>query len=92
MKNIKDLTNEVSKSGAGGASKDQIEAIIKKTFSVITQEMAADEDVRIANFGTFSAPMQAEREGRNPATGETIKIPAQRKAKFKALPSLKDLL
>ena len=43
----------------------------------------------IAGFGKFSVTERAAREGRNPATGETIQIDASRAAKFSAAAALK---
>jgi len=48
--------------------------------------------VALVGFGTFSAKKRAAREGRNPATKETIKIPAKTVASFKAGSKLKDAL
>jgi len=55
-------------------------------FDAITGELAAGRDVAIASFGKFSV---SDREGRNPATGETIQIAASRAAKFSAAAALK---
>ena len=46
----------------------------------------------IAGFGKFSVSERAAREGRNPATGETIRIAASRAAKFSAAAALKQQL
>lgn len=53
-------------------------------FNTITDMVATGEDVKITGFGTFTVTERAEREGRNPATGETITIPATKAPKFKA--------
>ena len=46
--------------------------------------------VSIIGFGTFTIAERAEREGRNPATGETMKIKASKSPKFKAGKAFKD--
>ena len=46
----------------------------------------------LVGFGTFSVSRRAARDGRNPRTGETIKIKASNLAKFKAGKALKDAL
>jgi DNA-binding protein HU-beta len=60
------------------------------------QDVARDalpgRDVAIAGFGKFSVGERAAREGRNPATGETIQIAASRAAKFSAAAGLKQQL
>jgi hypothetical protein len=55
-------------------------------------ELAAGRDVAIAGFGKFSVGERAAREGRNPATRETIQIAASRAAKFSAAAGLKQQL
>ncbi len=53
--------------------------------------MLVDGDkVAITGFGTFEVVERAERQGRNPATGETITIVASKSPKFKAGKALKD--
>ena len=57
---------------------------------VIMEVLAEGEEVKISGFGTFSVTERAPREGRNPATGETIQISAKKSPKFKAAKALKD--
>ncbi len=90
MKTLKDLVNGVSQSGAGNASKDQIEAVLRKAFSIIGDDLAEGEETRIPDFGTFSLASREARQGRNPATGETIQIAASKSVKFKPATSLKN--
>jgi DNA-binding protein HU-beta len=61
-------------------------------FDAIAGELAAGRDIAIAGFGKFSVTERAAREGRNPATGETIQIAASRAAKFSAAAALKQQL
>lgn len=61
-------------------------------WEVITEELKNGGKVAIAGFGTFSVGERAAREGRNPQTGETVKIAACKSAKFKAASALKDAL
>lgn len=70
------------------AATEQLDAVL----DVITAALVAGEDVKIAGFGTFSVTERAAREGRNPATGETIQIAASKAPKFKAAKALKDLI
>ncbi|MEI6847861.1 MAG: HU family DNA-binding protein [Chlorobiaceae bacterium] len=48
------------------------------------------EDVAIAGFGTFTTVERAERQGRNPQTGEPLTIPARKAVKFRAAKALRD--
>ncbi len=76
--------NETTKKAAG----EQLEAIL----AAITEALVAGDEVKIAGFGTFSVTERAAREGRNPATGETIQIAASKSPKFKAAKALKDIV
>lgn len=48
--------------------------------------------MRIVGFGTYTVVNRAATEGRNPRTGEVIKIPASRQPKFKPGKALKDAI
>lgn len=52
-------------------------------IEIIQENMAKGDNVQLIGFGTFSVTERAEREGRNPATGESMTIPAKRVVKFK---------
>lgn len=57
---------------------------------IIAIELDAGRDFTITGFGTFGTRRRKAREGRNPRTGETIKIPAMTVPTFKAGKGLKD--
>jgi DNA-binding protein HU-beta len=57
---------------------------------VVTEALKGGEEVRITGFGKFSVRERKSREGRNPQTGEKIKIPAQRVPAFSAGNALKE--
>lgn len=59
-------------------------------IGAITDQLAKGESVAIVGFGTFAVKPRAAREGRNPRTGETIKIAASNTPSFKAGKGLKD--
>ena len=68
-----------------------VAAIAEKAFiDVVTDELKAGEKIQLVGFGTFEVAERAAREGRNPTTGATIKIPASKAPKFKAGKALKD--
>lgn len=68
------------------AAGEHLEGLIE----VIIEALVAGEDVKVSGFGTFSVTERPEREGRNPATGESMVIAASKAAKFKASKTLKD--
>ena len=71
-------------------SKKDAEAAVKAFTDVIAEELKKGEKVQLVGFGTFEVAERAAREGRNPTTGATIKIPASKAPKFKAGKALKD--
>ena len=75
---------DISKSSAA----DAVEAVIDG----ITGALKKGDSVTFVGFGTFSVGRREARDGRNPRTGETIKIKASNLAKFKAGKGLKDAL
>lgn len=68
----------------------EIGVILDTVLETITEEMSKGEKVALAGFGSFEATVRAARQGRNPATGEIMTIPAKKVCKFKALKGLKD--
>jgi DNA-binding protein HU-beta len=56
----------------------------------ITEALKAGDEVRLVGFGTFVVTTRAASQGRNPRTGETIRIPSSRQPKFRAGKALKD--
>lgn len=63
---------------------------LEATIAVIEDSLKQSESVSIIGFGTFSVKQRGERSGRNPRTGETIRIPASSIPSFKAGKALKD--
>lgn len=73
---------ELSRADAAGA----VDAVI----SVITKTLKKGETITLVGFGTFEVRKRAARQGRNPKTGEAIKIKASKNPAFKAGKALKD--
>ena len=65
---------------------------LKAFADVVAEELQKGEKVQLVGFGTFEVSERAEREGRNPQTGETMKIAACKAPKFKAGKALKDAI
>ena len=74
---------------ATGLSKADSEKAFNATFDLFKKELADGNKVSVAGFGTFKISERAAREGRNPQTGETIKIAASKSVSFKAGSELK---
>ncbi len=73
---------DISKADAGRA--------LDATLDSITGALKKDDTVSLVGFGTFSVKERAARTGRNPQTGEPIKIAAAKTPGFKAGKALKD--
>ncbi|MGP1252985.1 HU family DNA-binding protein [Algihabitans albus] len=73
-----------------GLSKADSEKAVNAVFDSITGALKTGDEVRLMGFGNFSVAQRAASEGRNPRTGEKIKIPASKQVKFKAGKGLKD--
>ena len=71
-------------------SKKDSEKALTAFVEVVTEELQKGEKVQLVGFGTFEVSKRAAREGRNPQTGDTMKIEACTAPKFKAGKSLKD--
>lgn len=75
-----------------GISKDHARKIIDSVITAITSATAAGDEVNLVGFGRFKAANRAARSGRNPATGQTIEIPASRKLTFSPAKAVRDAL
>ena len=75
-----------------GLTKADATRAIDAVFATITESLKNGVKVPVAGFGTFAVSERAERDGRNPQTGEVVKIPARKAVTFKAGTALKDAL
>ena len=75
---------------ATNLKKTEATMAVESVFEAITKSLTSGNEVKIAGFGSFSVLKRAARTGRNPRTGESIKIAASKQPKFKAGKGLKD--
>lgn len=75
-----------------GLSKADARRVVDAVFSAITGAAVKGDEVSLAGFGKFKTKESAAREGRNPSTGETIKIAASKKLGFAPAKAVKDRL
>ena len=73
-------------------SKKEAAHAVDIVFDTITRNMSAGNDVMINDFGKFKKVDRKARMGRNPFTGETIKIKASKKARFLPAKALKEVI
>ena len=65
---------------------------LESTFEAVKKTLKKGGTVSLVGFGTFAVGKRAERTGRNPRTGETIKIKAGKVPKFRPGKALKDAI
>lgn len=80
--NKKELVNYISKSA--DLTVIQAEQALNGCLEAIAQSLRNNDNVSLVGFGTFSTAKREARTGRNPQTGQSIKIPAKKVVKFKA--------
>ena len=88
--NRTELIDAMAKKMGDSATKKEAEAALKAFVDVVTEELAKKEKIQLVGFGTFETSVRPEREGRNPRTGETMKVAESVVAKFKPGKALKD--
>ena len=86
--NKNDLISAVADSS--GLSKTDATKAVEGVFDAISGALKSGDEVRLVGFGTFSVAKRKASTGRNPRTGEEMKIPASNQPKFKAGKALKD--
>jgi len=86
--NKNDLISAVA--DASGLSKSDASNAVESVFDTITKALSGGDEVRLVGFGTFSVAKRKASIGRNPRTGEEMKIKASNQPKFKAGKGLKD--
>jgi DNA-binding protein HU-beta len=73
-----------------GSTRADAERAVELIITLIGKTLKKGNEVSIAGLGIFQAKTRAARTGRNPRTGEVIKVPAMRVPKFRAAKALKD--
>jgi DNA-binding protein HU-beta len=73
-------------------SKSQAKSVVDSVFRQIADAAKSGAETNIPGFGKFKVKETAEREGRNPGTGATIKIAASKKLAFTPAKAVKDAL
>ncbi|OED36038.1 DNA-binding protein [PVC group bacterium (ex Bugula neritina AB1)] len=74
------------------ASKSDVESILKSILENIKKTVKKEEPVQLIGFGSFGLVHRKARVGRNPQTGEEIKIKASKSVSFKAGKAFKESL
>ncbi|WP_460838376.1 HU family DNA-binding protein [Noviherbaspirillum agri] len=73
-------------------TKVKAKEIVEQVFGFVGADLKKEGRFAFPDLGTFTVTQRAARTGRNPSTGETIKIKASKSVRFKPAPALKDLV
>lgn len=65
-------------------SKSEVKKVVDSLFAVAEQQLLQGEKIVLSGFGVFSVSIARERVGRNPRTGEQVKIPPRRSVRFRS--------
>ena len=87
---IRDLGNQLAEDHE--LTKKQGQEMLHDLVSLITKHLKKGERVKIVGLGILQVRKRAARMGRNPATGEAIKIKASKKVAFRAAKDLKEAI
>lgn len=91
LRNVMNKTELIEKVATSAeVSKNDAARVFTAIVDTITDSLSTGEAVTIVGFGTFKVADRAARAGRNPQTGETIKIAAQKTPRFSAGKQLKE--
>ena len=85
--NKSQLINTIA--SASSVQRGEIKKIVDMLFDLTEETLKQGEKVVISGFGVFSVAEVSERIGRNPRTGEQVKIPARRNVKFRSSMNIK---
>lgn len=88
--NKSELIDAIAKES--GLTKTDAAKALDAFTNVVKNTLQAGDSIALVGFGTFKVAERAERQGRNPKTGESITIPAAKLPKFTPGKALKDVL
>jgi DNA-binding protein HU-beta len=86
--NKEQLVSAIAKES--GMTKKDVSTALDATLKCVTDALKNENKVTLVGFGTFQVKERAAREGRNPKTGELLKIPAKKVPVFSAGKGLRD--
>ena len=88
--NKSDVIDRVA--GAAGVARQQAESVLDAFFDTVRSATKGGDRVAWPGFGSFTTTQRKARTGRNPRTGESVRIPATKAVKFSPSSALKDYL
>ncbi len=89
---LEKVSKSASKSTKKEINKQAVDTVLSDAFALIAKTVKKEGRYNVAGFGTFTLTKRGARKGRNPQTGETIKIKASKSIRFKPSVTLKNKL
>jgi len=86
-----ELIDNVAKK-VDGLTRAQVDVLVSTVFGSVKDALAVGDKVEIRGFGSFRLRYRAAREGRNPKSGEVVKVPSKMVPFFKAGKELKEMV
>lgn len=87
-----ELIEKLQKSSGKNLSKKVLGEVVDEVFDLVSKSVKKEKRFSYPGFGTFTLRKRAARVGRNPRTGEQIKISASKTVSFKPAPNFKSSL
>ena len=88
--NTAELADHIA--GQHGMDRKQAKQVVEAVLAAVVETAVKGEEVSLAGFGKFKVASRDARQGRNPATGETIQIAASKKLAFTPAKQVKDAM
>lgn len=88
--NRTELVQAMADKMGDSSKKKEADIALKAFIDVVTEALSSKDKIQLVGFGTFETSVRPEREGRNPRTGEAMKIAESVVPKFKPGKALKD--
>src|ERR1700748_1856262 len=88
--NVTELAEQIA--SKHGVERKQAKQVIEGVFKAVIEAAQKGEEVSIPGFGKFKVSNRDARQGRNPATGETIQIAASKKLAFTPAKQVRDAM
>ncbi len=86
-----ELIDNVAKK-VDGLTRNQVDVLVSTMFNSVKDALAVGDKVEIRGFGSFRLRHRAAREGRNPKSGEVVRVPAKDVPFFKAGKELREMV
>ena len=88
--NLAELADHIA--GQHSMDRKQAKQVVEAVFAAVVQTAMKGEEVSVSGFGKFKVASRDARQGRNPATGESIQIAASKKLSFTPAKQVKDAM